>query len=374
MIAIEKQLIEIYTTAQNQLFETIAKKAAVGSPATFQRSMLKEVTAILDNLSIESELWAVENIEPMYLDGIRQARENTKARYKVSDEYLESIGKISSKAFSVINQKAIEAMLTENIASLSIANASLAKNIRDTIATKIATGETVKQTSKRITEQIYGSGIVNKDGIAKGKISIKCKDGKVRNYEPSKYAETVARSATQETTNTALDNERKRVGSDIIGMTSHFPTCPVCAPLQGRWYSAEPDNKEYPYIRGSNGAWKSGYNLVHPNCRHRFFIVITALEDVETIKEMKNFSNRSFKLSAEDEKQLANYWADQKYKSEQWRDLQQYNRYVSRLGADNVPRSFSAFRRMKASNNDNWLQLQEDYRDAGLDIKKIINK
>lgn len=356
MTARQQALIDIYSTAQQGLYETIAKKTAKGSSIAYQNALLKEVNEILATLQADSKEWSEVEIPKAYDKAMSASQAHTADKYNLTGKQYTELQTLTQAQFTGLNTKAIEALVDSNIGRSSIANAGLAKNLNNAIKQKFAQGLTAKETQKILVEEIFG---IN----GQGKLVI---NG--RKYDPTKYADMFARSAIKETQNTAAFNEAKSVGSDIMEMSSHSSACEICQPLEGRWYSLNRDG-DYPYIYST--AWKGGHKLPHPRCEHTFTTVILALEDKDTITaQKKKAKNPTDPLPRTDAK-LKAYNADQKAKAKLWSDKQQYERMKSRLGEENVPKSFSGFRRMKNADGDNWKALQANYRSAGAEIKKI---
>ena len=267
--------------------------------------------------------------------------------------------------FSRLHDAQIEILVRNATDNLVNSTNFVGRRINDTVR-KIAidsvtqaqlTGGTVQSIRTDLMQQFVDNNIT----------SMKTRNG--RNINLDSYAQTVARSTTREAQNQAQINHMRASNKDLVKMSSHATTCPICGPLQGRWYSLSGESKEYPAIYDT--AWSSGYELVHPNCRHSFRVVILGLESEETIRLKRAYSNRSFDDPGQPQKALDRYFADQKQTSLRWSDQQQYERYKARLGSDNVPKSFSAFRSMKASNNNNWKDLQNAYAMEGRELKKL---
>jgi len=351
----ELQLVKIYTDAQLNLYRILTEKAARGSPAAFQRSLLAEVNRELARLQRKTVGWVNAQVPEMYREGLVKAEKAPEIQRLIAEKGNDAFV-LSKPAFAKLNKAAIETLVGENIAAASVANKGLQANLKGAITQKVATGQTVRQAKTAILETIYqemGGTKVRVNG---------------RNWDMRKYSELFARTATREATNTAAVNETKAVGSTIMRMSSHFPTCEVCGPLQGRWYSLEEDG-EYPYIYDT--AWKNGHNTVHPSCRHTFTTVVMALKDEDEIEKAKKFSNRPMDAPGQPQKSIDLYYKGQEQNRTRWRDQQQWERYKERLGPENTPKTLSGFRRMKGADSDNWQQLQLSYRSAGRTRKLV---
>ena len=55
------------------------------------------------------------------------------------------------------------------------------------------------------------------------------------------------------------------------------PTCEICAKYQGKIYCISGKDKRFPALFET--ALRSGYALMHPNCRHEFIPVWLELMD-----------------------------------------------------------------------------------------------
>lgn len=133
-----------------------------------------------------------------------------------------------------------------------------------------------------------------KQGLIDNSIfSITYKNGRKVSIES--YAEMCARSVSREATNKAMVNVMESNDLDLVRITTHSPTCPICATYQGRVYSINPKRTDYPYLY--NTAFKSGYNNLHPNCKHVIVPYIDNLYDKSRVAADKEESNKEFVVS-----------------------------------------------------------------------------
>jgi hypothetical protein len=152
-------------------------------------------------------------------------------------------------------------------------------------------------------------------------------------------------------------NQLEGEGYDLVKMSSHATTCPVCAVYQGRVYSISGRSKEYPAL---SVVFRNGYNNIHPNCRHVVYAYIPALADDP--EGDKRRSNESFSVDPRSQAAIDRYNARQKEKRQLNADRKQYQRYKLVLG-DDAPKSFAGFRKSKAANSERFAQMQSDYRE-----------
>ncbi|MEE1154941.1 MAG: phage minor capsid protein, partial [Acutalibacteraceae bacterium] len=184
------------------------------------------------------------------------------------------------------------------------------------------------------------------------------------------YAGMVARTTTAEIQNTAQRIQGKAWGYDLVIMTTHYPTCEVCAMYQGRVYATtkEASNGKYkdkngnpllfPYIYDT--VFVDGYDTVHPNCRHRFAVFPP---NAYTLDELAEFSRQSMQpfvdnRSDEERKAYATEQAIKRKRNESRRQYEDVKRYLP----DQAPKTFSGWQRMKSSNSQRYRDLIDDYK------------
>ena len=135
-----------------------------------------------------------------------------------------------------------------------------------------------------------------KQGLIDNSIfSITYKNG--RRISIESYAEMCARSISREATNKAMVNVMSSNDFDLVRITTHSPTCSICSMYQGRVYSINPKRTDYPYLYDT--AFKSGYNNLHPNCKHVIVPYIDGLYDKKKVAADKKESNKEFIISDE---------------------------------------------------------------------------
>lgn len=337
-----QKLIDIYLKAQENLVNTIAEKEARGNITTYQKGLLTQVRQILSDLDSEAKKWTTETIPDYYQQGIDEAIKGLK-------DLGEDIGTVD---FNQIHQGAIQAIVTSCYGDLNDANNFIGRRIQDAIrqagidavSNKIATGQTVKQCKQNLINSLIDDGIN----------SIKDKRG--RNISIDAYASTVARSTTREATNTATTNQLTGLGYDLVKMSSHLTTCPLCSMYQGRVYSISGKSSDYPPL---DTAFSGDYANIHPNCRHVLLPYIKDLDD--NADSLQEYSNRPFEVAEKDKQAIDKYNQQQAGKRQLRNDRNQYQEFKLRL-EDDAPKSFANFRQMKYNNTDKWNLVKLDYK------------
>nr|WP_159444459.1 phage minor capsid protein [Carboxydocella sporoproducens] len=150
---------------------------------------------------------------------------------------------------------------------------------------KMASGTTIKDMKQRVIQRLLDQGqtaFVDKLG---------------RKWRLDSYAEMVARTTTREAASAATINTCREAGLDLVKITTHYPTCEKCAPLQGKVFSISGEDKRYPKLMDEYRP------PIHPNCRHSLHPYVREL-DPEADKVQK-YSNTSLTKDprSEEEKQ-----------------------------------------------------------------------
>lgn len=340
----EEQLIKVYQEAQQQLINIIANKEARGNVTWYQESLLKQVRQVLQQLNHYTVPWVSEAINNSYQLGASQAISGLKTLGVNASGYA---------AFASLHKASLELLIANTqsmlMSGVSFVGRQIEDNIRqagvEAVAQKQATGATVKEASRLVKQKLVEQGL---NAI---------KDSRGRMISLDAYADTVARSTTREATNTATMNQLQFEGYDLIKMSSHGSSCPVCSVYEGRIYSISGNDPTYPAL---SIAYSGNHANIHPNCRHVIRPYIAHLAD--DAKGDKVFSNRSFEIDNRSKTAIDNYNARQKEQRQLRADKDQWQRYKLVLG-DDTPKSLAGFRRMKQSNSDEYQQLQQDYRE-----------
>jgi hypothetical protein len=347
-----QKLIDTYLKAQFRLVNLIAYKEHKGSVTEYQRSLLAQVKAEIAYLDEYAKQWATDTIDVQYRKGVIEAVNGLKGL---------GIEIAGFEAFSQLHTKAIGILTANTINDLTDANNFVGRVMGDAVrqagleATqlKIATGGTVRETQKLLAKKLIDMGIAG----------IRTKNGRMIAIAP--YSELVARSTTREATNTATMNQLSYLGYDLVQMSSHATTCPVCSAYQGRVYSISGKDNRYPPL---NAAFSGSHANIHPNCRHVLVPYIESLADHPEADRV--FSNRPFDIPERDQEQLDAYNEKQAKKTQQRNDRDQYERYRLALG-DGAPKTFSGFMASKRANSEKWNQMQQDYRDFNKEVKDL---
>lgn len=167
-----------------------------------------------------------------------------------------------------------------------------------------------------------------------------------------KYAAMLARTTRAETENLAMIQQALREGIDLVECDIVSPTCDSCAVYQGRVYSISGNDSRYPALYKT--AFKSGYSIIHPNCRHSWSPYHVELYSEEERRQALERSNRTWKpdgdgrLFQQTERARAEYSKGQQLMRQWNAEIVEYERmkaYYAEQGQEPPYRSLGAFRR-----------------------------
>ncbi len=336
-----RALISVYRKAQVKLVEIIATQQAKGNVTQYRMAILRRVSAEIELLNEEAEKWANEVIPKYYNKGVETV-----------NNLMGEEGITLSGEFAGLHKDAINLLVLNTLDDLRGSHEFIGRIVQDqvreagiqAVTQKISTGSTVKEMQKQLRQNLIDLGF---KGI---------KDKRGRYIDLDAYAGTVARSTTREATNKATINQLQGNGYDLVKMSEHLTTCPICAPLQGRVYSISGNSNEYPPLYKAHTGIHAN---IHPNCKHVLTPYIPELAD--SSEADKEFSNRPFDIDPRSRRQKEAYEKAQQRNRELRRDRNQWQRYRMAMPED-TPKTFAGFRRSKLANSENFKQLESNYR------------
>ena len=167
-----------------------------------------------------------------------------------------------------------------------------------------------------------------------------------------KYAAMLARTTRAETENLSMIQQALREGIDLVECDIVSPTCDSCAVYQGRVYSISGNDSRYPALYKT--AFKSGYSIIHPNCRHSWSPYHVELYSEEEKRQALERSNRTWKpdgdgrVFQQTERARAEYSKAQQLMRQWNAEIVEYERmkaYYAEQGQEPPYKTLGAFRR-----------------------------
>lgn len=335
----QDRLIKYYQDSYSKLLKKIERLSESGNWNGCYMRLLREIRKTVGQLDTAAA---------------RDLTELVKTAYTASE--TKALATLPGGPFGGLNRRAMYLVAENAVDMLSDANHYFGRQIEDRIrkigldavAEKLSTAQTVKEAKRRIVEMLQAEGMTTVSG------------GAGRNYRLETYAELVARTTTREATNTATTSTAEQIGYDLVKFTTHYPTCDVCAPIQGRVFSISGKDTRFPPLSSVPG-FDKGFKTIHPNCRH---VLVVTVESLWTDDERARYladAEKPVNVDTRTAAEVAKYNAMQAEKRDRWQDRRQHEKYQARLG-DDAPKSFSGFRAVKRADGDKWKLMQMDYK------------
>lgn len=293
---------------------------------------------------------AAEELTKLVRDTYEKSARKALEAIKRHDMTVSLGGGTNTRAMRLVMENAVDALMQANHYFGRVAQDRIRQITLDAVAEKLSTGQTIREMQKRLVEELTAEGMQAVIG-ANG-----------RQMRVESYAAMVARTTTREATNTATIDIGEQWGYDLVKFTTHFPTCEVCAPVQGRVFSHSGKDPDFPPL-GSVPGFNMGFKSIHPNCRH--VLVITARHwwsDEECEKYLAD-AKKPVRGDTRTQEEVDRYNAAQKKNRDRWQDRRQWERYRAALG-DEAPKTLNGFRNMKRADSKNWKDLQDKYRQV----------
>lgn len=351
-------LVKLYKAAREQLLNTIIYTKGVGSKV-YANTILKRLERQLKKLAGATKDYAITEIPAEYRKSLAEVYD-----YFQKNNLLMTP---ENQMFAGLHTDAIHTIAREMQYQVHQGLAQVGRQVQRYVQTslddalrsaglsaageKMAAGATLSDMRKRLIDMLQQEGFMTVQyGQGPGAYQVRVEN----------YASMVARSTTREASNTAKLNAAMEHGYDLVLFTEHYPTCEICAPIQGRVYSISGEDKRFPALDMLPG-FKDGYKNLHPNCRH---VLVPTVERLWTDEERKKYLADGIKPITGDTRspQEVSLYNKQQADARRLReDLYQYERYKQRLGED-APKTFAAFRRLKRANGETWGFMQLDYR------------
>lgn len=157
--------------------------------------------------------------------------------------------------------------------------------------------------------------------------------------------------------------DAKSVGTDLLEMTEHHPTCAECAKYQGRVFSISGNDKRFPKLPDS--VLKTGE--LHEGCSHTFYPFIYGVSSsAYGHKDIVKYSNRPFSddRTESEKEEWTRCEVEQKVQEKDRQDFDWIREHLP----DIAPKSFGGYRKMKTSNSTNFQKLVNSAKEKGYEI------
>ncbi len=341
-----EKLQEVYRAGSLRLTKNIHTIRAAGKNDALARAALTQALSELERLRGYTDTWIEQNIPTAYRSGWDDAFKSTAYVTPKKAGFM-----VDYQNFAKINKGAIEQVAYAMQGYTDAALYQVGRQIEDiyrkkgleAVASRLITGETVKETQKRLARELLertGSPyFIDKAG---------------KRWKLDNYASMVARTTTREATTAGTLNRAELGGYQLVQISEHDPTCEICAPFGGLVFTLDSKDKRYPVY--------NDYIPLHPNCLHVVYIYISKYDPNELVT-MRRSQAFDPDVDPRSDAQKAAYDAIQGRNAELNALRNQHARYVHRLGDD--AGTIQSFAASKRADSDRWQNLQQMYREAG---------
>lgn len=345
----EERLVAYYKNSYARLIKKIADMPPGAAWEGFYKRLLKEIEKTVADLNMAAAKDLTELVKKAY-----------------TESEVKALNAIQAGPFGGLNRKAMWLVAENAVDDLTNANQFFGRHLTDIIrqigldatAEKLSSGQTVREAKKRIVERMYTNGLTA------------MVDSAGRAHRLDSYAELVARTTTREATNTATMETGRQLGYDLVKFTTHYPTCEVCAPVQGRVFSVSGKDKRFPALSSVPG-FDKGFKTIHPNCRHVLVVTVEALWTAEERERYLADAQMPVRGDTRAQAEIEKYNALQAVKRERWQDRRQWEKYRAQY-PDYCHKTFASFRQDKARDGNRYQTMIKAKRLNGIPKDAII--
>ena len=251
--ALLQDLLAIYTDAENQLLEKVAKRVKRGvTEEGWTEQKLEEATALR------------QEVEALLKD------KNKVAKLKVGQGILKayksgvnSVEKDAGKPLTAMSELniplTIQNMLLTNYNLIDDASSKILRNVNDAYRDVMA--EAATGLLSGVDTRVTASQKMMDKLAAKGITSFTDKAG--RKWSMSTYTEMAMRTASAHAAIEGHIQTQQSLGMDLMKVSSIGTTCPICARWQGVVLSISGKTPGYLTVDAARAD-----GLFHPNCKH----------------------------------------------------------------------------------------------------------
>jgi hypothetical protein len=233
-----------------------------------RKAILAQIKNILSDSGVDVQAFIEKELPTMYKVGADEAVKQLK-NVGADVSVAEGFNRVHKMAIAALVDDTSRAFGESLTGVARSANLLLGKAVREQITYKMAKGMTAGESLQDVRKAI--KGVLKEQGLD----ALKDKSGK--SWTLDRYAEMLFRTKVVEARNRGLINRVAENGYDLVQVSSHLTSCPICAPWQGQILSISGQTEGYPTV-----AEAEADGLFHPNCRHAINTLIPSLADKTT--------------------------------------------------------------------------------------------
>lgn len=245
-----QRLIHLYNEGEKEILREV-NRLLLKSPGSYslawQKTVLARVREIRGQLLDGAKTWTEEAIQASYMKGVEWADKDPLS----GDQILAGFGKIHIEAVNVLAENTYSRLVDVDTVigrkTEDIFRQVALENIRGSVMGY----QTTKQAAKRIREELSERGITGftaKNGVE---------------WDLSRYAKMLAQESTNQAFRAGTINRFESKGNDLVVISSHSGSCPLCQPFEGRTFSLSGNDPDYPSLDEARAG-----GLFHVSCKH----------------------------------------------------------------------------------------------------------
>ena len=366
-----ERLIAAFLKAETDIINEIARLREGGLVDYHAEAALERVQAILRSLENESWEYVPQMIERQFYVQHPEARKLYETIKKHTAGY-ENAGTLTAAQTDIVQRLTMNLMgeITEATAAVGASlEAMLIGRTTPDIFRRVGLEQVVSMEATgsgplRMTRQFVEA--LRREGVTA------FVDRAGRRWSLHTYGSMVLRTTSRQAE--VLATLTKDPAQDLYKISSHNTTCKLCAPYEGRVYSASGTDPDFPPLAdafgkmdpaGPNSLANSWLNI-HPNCLHSLVPWTPAGRTPEEIQKIKDFSNPArnpYSVDPRSQKQIEAYRKKETARRQWLETYRQWEDY--RLAIPDVtPKTFATFQKHKLAGDDKYKEWVKKYREA----------
>lgn len=269
-----RELLELYTEAETRMLEIVAKELAddIYAPdwAAIKQSEISRIKAKLErqvaNLDKKMPETATETVKKAYTTG-----------QKGIEADLKKIKPDIKTGFGMIDERKVMVLTRQLAGTLSETHLRITRQALDEYRSIV--GKSTQMMELGVDTRIQATQKALNEFADKGITGFRDKAG--RNWSLRSYTEMATRSTSGQA---AIEGAVQRLQDndyDLVIVSFHGDSCPLCAPWEGEILSLSGHSDEYPSL---DEAIAEG--LFHPNCGHSLGAYIPGLTEKPTREQV----------------------------------------------------------------------------------------
>ena len=366
-----ERLIAAFLKAETDIINEIARLRAGGLVDYHAEAALERVQAILRSLENESWEYVPQMIERQFYVQHPEARKLYETVKKHTSGY-ENAGTLTAAQTDIVQRLTMNLMgeITEATATVgaSLEAMLIGRTTPDIfrrvgleqVASMEATGQGAFKMTRQFIEALRREGVtafVDKAG---------------RRWSLHTYGSMVLRTTSRQAE--VLSVLTRDPEQDLYQISSHNTTCKLCAPYEGRVYSASGTDPDFPPLADAFGIMDPAgprtlantWLNIHPNCLHSLIPWTAAGRSADEIQRIKDFSNPArnpYSVDPRSQKQIEAYRKKEAGRAKWLRDYRQWEDYRVAI-PEATPKTFATFQKHKLAGDDKYMEWVQKYKEV----------